>query len=130
MNRQEKCSKLFEELLDGIDAGILFSTFVCNMYLGLYLAPKYTNRITFILKPHPNLGVRAVETKIFEDFNAYEAYLDEWNALPNARVVQEKDTLAEVRKEIFEEELNYYKENHCLASEYIYADISALLNKQ
>ncbi len=182
-------------------AGILFSTFAWNMYFWLYLAQKYEDKITFILKPHPNLGVRAVEAGVFESFDAYEAYLKKWNALPNAKVVQEsdyhgifatsdgmlmdsgsflaeymyvgkpilfltrkeqafnelgqkilkgyyteqgenytgienfleqvilgeKDILAEARTEIFEEELNYYKENQHLASESIYEDILELL---
>lgn len=182
-------------------AGLLLSTFARNMYFWPYLAQKYANQVTFILKPHPNLGVRAVEAKIFESVDEYEAYLNEWNSLPNAKVVLEedyrdifatsdgmimdsgsflaeymyvgkpllfltkkgqafstlgqevlkghytepgenyigiekfleevilceKDTLAEARHEIFDKELNYYKVNHRLASEIIYADISELL---
>ena len=181
-------------------AGLIFSTFAWNMYFWLYLAKKYADRIAFIFKPHPNLGTRAVAAGVFESFDAYEAYLAEWNSLANAKVVQEadyrglfatsdgmimdsgsflaeymyvakpmlfltrsgqafntlgrkilkgyykergedyvgienfleqvilgeKDELAGIRNEIFEEELNYYKENQRLASECIYEDISAL----
>lgn len=180
---------------------IVLSTFARNMYFWLYLAQKYADKVSFILKPHPSWGTSAVRHGIFEDIDAYEAYLNTWNSFPNAKVVQEedyhdifatsdgmimdsgsflaeymyvgkpllfltrkeqafstlgqevlkgyytepgenyigienflkevildgKDTLAEMRKEIFDKELNYYKENHRFASENIYTDISELL---
>lgn len=69
--------------------GIKFSTFPMNAFFLLYLAEKYRDSISFILKPHPNLRFRAVEAKVFESYEAYDAYLAKWDALPNARVVQE-----------------------------------------
>ena len=70
-----------------------FSTFPKNAYFFLYLAKKYCKEVSFVLKPHPNLRLRAVEEKIFESYEAYDAYLEEWNSLPNARVVQEASYL-------------------------------------
>lgn len=75
------------------DSAVKFSTFHKNVYFFLYLAKKYCNEVSFVFKPHPNLRLRAVEAKVFESYEAYDAYLDEWNSLPNARVVQESDYL-------------------------------------
>lgn len=74
-------------------AGIKFSTFPKNAHFLLYLAKKYQDTITFVYKPHPNLKLRAVEAGVFESHEAYEEYLEEWNRLPNAKVVQEADYL-------------------------------------
>ena len=71
-----------------------YSTFHKNVHFLLYLAKKYRNEVSFVLKPHPNLRLRAVEEKVFESYEAYDAYLEEWNSLPNAKVVQESDYLA------------------------------------
>lgn len=75
------------------DSVVKFSTFHKNAYFLLYLAKKYCDKVSFAFKPHPNLRLRAVEAKIFESYEAYDAYLEEWNALPNATVVQESDYL-------------------------------------
>ena len=70
---------------------IKYATFQKNAYFLLYLAKKYCNEVSFVFKPHPNLRLRAVEEKVFESYEAYDAYLEEWNSLPNAKVVQESD---------------------------------------
>ena len=75
------------------DSVVKFSTFAKNVYFFLYLAKKYCNEVSFVFKPHPNLRLRAVEAKVFESYEAYDAYLEEWNSLPNAKVVQESDYL-------------------------------------
>lgn len=180
--------------------GINFSTFKSNAHFLLYLAQKYENEVTFIFKPHPSLRVRAVEAKVFADYEEYDEYIRKWDELPNAKVVGEatyidvfatsdgmimdsisflaeylyankpllflerkgqaftelgkeiiksyysvkgedyigiekflqdvilgeNDTMAEKRKAVFEEELNYFKDNGCTACEYIYQDISAI----
>lgn len=72
-------------------AGIKFSTFPKNAHFLLYLAKKYKDQISFILKPHPNLRYRAVEAGVFENYEAYDAYLAEWNSLENTKVVQEAE---------------------------------------
>ena len=178
-------------------AGLAFATFHKNLYFFIYLARKYTNEVTFLFKPHPNLRARAVQAHVFENEEAYDAYLEEWNSLPNACVMQEedyrsafatsdgmimdscsfvaeymyvdkpllflkregqafdllgekimpahytewgedyfsierflqevilegKDTKKGERREIFRRELDYYTENGCKASEYIYQDL-------
>lgn len=73
---------------------IKYSTFHMNLYFLLYLAKKYCNKISFVLKPHPNLRLKAVKEKLFESYEAYDAYMEEWDSLPNAKVVQESDYLA------------------------------------
>ncbi|MCH5259952.1 MAG: CDP-glycerol glycerophosphotransferase family protein [Lachnospiraceae bacterium] len=73
---------------------IKYATFQKNVYFLIYLAKKYCNEVSFVFKPHPNLRLRAVEEKVFDSYEAYDAYLEEWNSLPNAKVVQESDYLA------------------------------------
>ena len=70
-----------------------FGTFHLNAQLLLQLAKDYGDRISFVLKPHPHTRATAVSEKVFESFDAYDAYLDEWSTLPNARVVTEDDYL-------------------------------------
>ena len=70
-----------------------YSTFHKNLYFLLYLAKKYRNEVSFVFKPHPNLRFNAVKEKVFESYEAYDAYLKEWSSLPNAKVVQESDYL-------------------------------------
>lgn len=73
--------------------GIKYATFARNAYFLLYLAKKYQDKVSFIYKPHPNLRVRAVEAGVFESYEEYDAYVEEWNTLPNAKVVQETSYL-------------------------------------
>ena len=72
---------------------LLFSTFRENLWFMLYLAKKYKDEVSFILKPHPNLRYAAVAGKLFKDYESYDKYLEEWNALPNAKVVEEASYL-------------------------------------
>lgn len=44
-----------------------------------------------MFKPHPNLRARVVQAHAFESEEAYDTYLEEWNKLPNACVMQEED---------------------------------------
>lgn len=178
-------------------AGIAFATFQKNMYFWIYLAKKYADRVSFIFKPHPHLRARVVRAQVFESLEMYDAYLAEWNKLPNAKAVMEedyrdifassdgmimdscsfigeylyvnkpllflkrngqafnslgekiieahytewgedymgienflqsvilegRDTKKEEREKIFHEELDYYAQNGCGASEYIYRDL-------
>lgn len=74
-------------------AGVEFSTFTRNAYFWLYLAKKYQDKITFIFKPHPNLRLKTVWAHFFKTFADYDAYLEEWDRLPNARVSEEESYL-------------------------------------
>lgn len=98
-------------------AGIKFSTFTENAYFLLQLAQKYCNKVSFIFKPHPNLGVRAVEAGFFESYEAYDAYLEQWNLLPNAKVVQEDDYLR-----YFDTSDGMIMDSASFIGEYMYAD--------
>lgn len=72
-------------------AGLAFATFHKNLWFLIYLAKKYTDKVSFLFKPHPNLRARVVQSQVFENVEAYDAYLEEWNKLPNARVMLEED---------------------------------------
>lgn len=98
-------------------AGLIFSTFPKNVYFWLYLAKKYKDKISFIFKPHPNLRHRAVETGVFESFDAYDAYLEEWESLPNAKVVQESSY-----REIFATSDGMIMDSISFLAEYMYVD--------
>ncbi len=184
--------------------GIRFATFQQNAHYLYYLAKKYSDGISFVLKPHPSLRVRAVEAKVFESYEEYDAYIDKWNSLPNAKVVQdgdytnifrtsdgmimdsasflgeylylnkpllflqrngqafnelaeavmdsyykakgteyadiedflkqvvleENDEMKELRKQIFEKELDYYAKNGCMACDTIYNDIISVFQAE
>lgn len=73
--------------------GLQFSTFIYNAFFWLYLAQKYRDRITFIFKPHPNLRLKSVWAHFFKSFDEYDAYIEVWESLPNARVSEEESYL-------------------------------------
>ncbi|WP_022756743.1 CDP-glycerol glycerophosphotransferase family protein [Butyrivibrio fibrisolvens] len=72
---------------------INYSTFRENAWFFLYLARKYKDDISFVFKPHPNLRIYAVASKMFRSYEDYDKYIEEWNSLPNAKVVQEASYL-------------------------------------
>ena len=74
--------------------GVLWlSTFHHNLWFLLYLAKKYQDCVSFVFKPHPNLKAATVTNRVFESVEEYNRYLDMWDSLPNARVVEEGDYL-------------------------------------
>ncbi len=96
-------------------AGIRFSTFKNNAHFLYYLAEKYKDEVSFVLKPHPSMRVRAVEAGVFADYTEYDAYIKKWNDLPNARVVQESDYL-----DIFETSDGMIMDSISFLAEYLY----------
>lgn len=66
-----------------------FSTFDKNFKFILELARKHVSDTSWILKPHPNLKKTVLMAGVFDTEQAYYDYLAEWEALPNAHVVQE-----------------------------------------
>ena len=66
-----------------------FSTFDKNGKAILQYAREHPQTTSWIVKPHPNLKMTTLETGVFKDEKEYYAYLDEWNSLPNAKVVEE-----------------------------------------
>lgn len=105
--------------------GILFSTFPMNAHFLLYLAKKYQDKVSFIYKPHPNLRLRAVEAGVFESYEAYDAYLREWDSLPNAKVVQESSYL-----EIFDTSDGMIMDSISFIAEYLYVNRPLLFLKR
>lgn len=76
------------------DREVLYlSTFRRNAWFWLYLAEKYKDSVSFIFKPHPNLRLAAVDSKLFRSFEEYDEYISRWDSLPNGRAVQESNYL-------------------------------------
>lgn len=98
-------------------AGIQYATFLRNAYFWLYLAKKYQDKITFIFKPHPNLRWKTVWAHMFEAFEEYDEYLEAWNTLPNAKVVEEQSYL-----EIFATSDGIIMDSASFIGEYLYVD--------
>lgn len=98
-------------------AGIAFSTFKSNAHFLFYLAEKYEKRVSFILKPHPSMRVRAVEAGVFADYAEYDEYIRKWNALPNAKVVREADYL-----DLFETSDGMIMDSISFLAEYLYVN--------
>lgn len=65
-----------------------FATFDKNGQFILELARKHPET-TWIIKPHPNMKMTAVEIGVFKTVQDFDDYLAQWDALPNAKVVQE-----------------------------------------
>ncbi len=105
--------------------GILYSTFPRNAFFLLYLAKKYRDKVSFIYKPHPNLRLRAVEAGVFESYEAYDAYVREWDSLPNARVVNESSYM-----EIFETSDGMIMDSCSFIAEYLYVNKPLLFLKR
>ena len=96
---------------------VQYATFAKNVYFWLYLAEKYQDRITFIFKPHPNLRWKAVESQLFSSYEEYDRYLEQWNSLPNARVVEEESYL-----DIFATSDGMIMDSASFIGEYMYVD--------
>ena len=78
----------------GNDNILLFSTFDKNMWYYPALAEKYSDSVSFVFKPHPNLRNALISKGIMNSIDEYEEYLDRFRRLPNASVQEEGDYLA------------------------------------
>lgn len=65
-----------------------FATFDKNGQFILEMAKKYP-QTSWIIKPHPNMKMTVVAAGVFATEEEYYDYLAQWDALPNAKVVQE-----------------------------------------
>ena len=101
----------------GDDNILSFSTFNKNMYFYIYLAKKYIDSVSFIFKPHPNLRNTLVLDGYMKSIEEYEAYLDEFNRLPNASVCEEADYLA-----LFDTSDGIINDSISFVGEYMYVD--------
>lgn len=67
---------------------VRFSTFPDN-YLGLYqYAKAHLETISWIVKPHPLLRKSSVRYGLFKTESEFDAYMDMWDSLPNAKTVR------------------------------------------
>ena len=99
------------------NAIVQYSTFIKNAFFWLYLAKKYQNKISFIFKPHPNLRDKTIRANFFKSFEEYDAYLQMWNALPNARAVEEDGYL-----DIFASSDGMIMDSASFIAEYLYVN--------
>ena len=68
-----------------INAVTRYATFQWN-YKFMYEFAKAHPEISWVVKPHPNLFYRAIDSKLFPNAKAFNEYLQAWNELPNAQV--------------------------------------------
>lgn len=64
------------------------STFHQNYMYFYNYAREHPDTTSWIIKPHPLLRSRSVEYGLFNSESEYDAYLDLWDALPNAKTVR------------------------------------------
>ena len=100
----------------GDEGVLLLSTFKRNAWFWLYLAKKYKDNISFIFKPHPNLRMFSVESKLFNSYEEYDEYIAKWDSLPNCKAVQEADYL-----QIFNSSDAMIMDSGSFLGEYLYA---------
>lgn len=65
--------------------GPLLATFQWN-YQFMYEFAKAHPEISWVVKSHPHLPIKAVRNKIFPSIDAYKEYMQKWDDLPNAQV--------------------------------------------
>ncbi len=94
---------------------IQFSTFHQNYMFLLRLAKQFSKEASFIFKPHPNLRMNAVSEGLFNSSEEYDAYITEWNKLPNAKVALEESYM-----EIFETSDAMIMDSSSFIGEYAY----------
>lgn len=68
-----------------ISSGIFYATFQHN-YKFMYEFAKAHPEISWVFKPHPMLLASAVGHGLFKSAEAFKAYLQAWDDLPNAKV--------------------------------------------
>lgn len=60
-------------------------------YKWFYEYAKTHKEISWILRPHPRMEIGIVDKGVFSSIDEYHKYLESWNALPNASVVEGGD---------------------------------------
>lgn len=65
-----------------------FSTFAFNCHEMLDLARRTQNEVSWVFQPHPLLKQKCISAGVFSCESDYDLYVDEWDALPNARVAE------------------------------------------
>lgn len=73
------------------NSAINFSTFLSYFTEILSLVKRNPDKFEFIMRPHPALKSQCTKVGFTED--VYNAYMDEWNKLPNASIVRDGNYL-------------------------------------
>ena len=81
------------------------------------MAKKYADQIHFVLKPHPNLRTKSIRYGLFRSYDAYDAYIREWEALANTRFVDQEEYL-----DLFETSDGMIMDSASFLAEYMYVD--------
>jgi len=69
-------------------AAIKFGNFD-KIYMDIYeYAKQHDETTSWIFRPHPYLRSASVALKLFENESQYDDYLNMWNELPNAKVIE------------------------------------------
>ena len=104
------------------ELGQKFSTFDKN-YQAIYeIAQSLQETTTWIFKPHPLLKKAAVESGVFSDEKEYDAYVEKWNKLPNARVITGGDYF-----DIFKTSDGMILDSDSFLAEYLYVNKPIML---
>lgn len=69
------------------------STFADNMFFWRFIAKKYSDKVLFVFKPHPNLRNNLIINGYMESVDEYDRYLDDLMRLNNFSVMEEADYL-------------------------------------
>lgn len=69
------------------------STFADNMFFWRFIAKKYSDKVLFVFKPHPNLRNNLIINGYMESVDEYDRYLDDLRKLNNFSVMEEADYL-------------------------------------
>lgn len=98
-------------------APINFSTFASNYQLMLNLAEEYQKETVWVMRPHPQLKMRALATGLFRSEEEWSKYLQKWNSLSNATVMQGGSYM-----KLFKESDAMIDDSVSYLAEYLYAD--------
>ena len=60
-------------------------------YIWMYNFAKNNPNISWIVKPHPRMKRGVMEKGLFESEAEYEEYIEKWNSLDNAKVIESGD---------------------------------------
>lgn len=63
------------------------STFAYNYKYFYEYAKSHSYETSWVFKPHPFLKKHAIDSGLFSSEEAYDFYIEQWESLPNARVV-------------------------------------------
>ena len=104
------------------DRGQRFSTFDKNYKIMLEIAKKFSKETNWIMKPHPLLKTTAIQSGLFSNEKEYDSYIEEWDQLPNARVITGGDYF-----DIFKTSDGMILDSDSFLAEYLYVNKPLML---